>query len=199
MPYQVSLLAPNLLHVEMSGHVDASAAEDYYAEAWQKLNTCPKPTYVIMDARTLESTSQSARDIADRVRNHPHVGIIAFLVKQRYLLLFSPILKFFSNIRMFGSDQEAIDFLKREGFVSQEIFNQVCPVQVVPVSGSEEVFVAPTGAPVVAPLSASHGHGGSPSRSSSRPANPVSGVFFFVTDMIEGMTRKVEDKPYLSE
>jgi len=149
-----------------------------------------------MDARTLESTNQSARDIADRVRNHPHVGIIAFLVKQRYLLLFSPILKFFSNIRMFGSDQEAIDFLKREGFVSQEIFNQVCPVQVVSVPGSEEVFVSPTVAPVVTPLSAPNG---AASRPSSRSSNPVSGVFFFVTDMIEGMTRKVEDKPYLSE
>jgi hypothetical protein len=230
MPYELNLLAPNLLHVKMSGHVDVDTANCYYPEAWQKLDGCPRPTYIIMDARGVESTSPAARNVADKVRNHPNVGTIAFIVRQRYLLMFSPVMQFFSKIRLFGDDQEAIAFLSKEGVVAVPP-DALCPDPVVGagVTRPDMVGGVPTSSianSVSSGLPASS-HTGTPSRDVATfptvapPAlapyeyarmappqrlaprlpgfNPVTGVVSFFTDMVEGLTRTVEDKPYISE
>lgn len=291
MPYQITQLAPELLHVKMMGHVDQQAANAYYPEVCEILDQCESSVHIVMDAREVKSVCPVAREVVDKVRFHARVGIIVFVVKQRYLLIFSSVLQFFSGLRMFGDEQSAFAFLRgytaksAPGAVAAEVVASreagiagVCePDQVAVVaSASSSVAVSSPGAgrtPVVAEpagqispeeaevpvLVESPAHtdialelGGSsfripaamstPSASSTaktgksgwsleqlplipvssapsrvspeivqfdqldrKPAaaaprsggvgNPVVGIFSFLTDMVEGMTRNIEDVP----
>jgi len=189
MPYQLLQVAPNLLHVVMSGHVDKDTAEIYHPEAWQKLDSCPKPTHIIMDAREVQSVCPVARGIVDKVRFHPHVGHIVFIVRQRYLLIFSPVLRFFSGFHMFGSEHEALSFLKPTVLVSPTTTS-------VPVTTSADETEIPV--VILQNLPGSRTSRQSTPMSLSLP-NPIVGVVSFFSDMFDGMTRKIEDKPSILE
>lgn len=118
MPYELSLLAPNLLRVEMTGHIDRKTAEAYYPAACKLLDNCPKRTNMLVITSCVRSSCPSARPIMEKVRYHPNVGMYIFVVNQSYLLLFSPIVKFFGGIHLFGSENEAMAFLERESVIS---------------------------------------------------------------------------------
>lgn len=206
MPYQLKQLAPDLVHVVMSGHVDKETAEIYHPEAWQLLDSCPKPTNIIMDAREVQSVCPVARNTVDKIRFHPHVGTIAFVVRHRYLLLFSPVVQIFSGFRMFGNEDEALAFFKRTatvqtipmnaGFSSATSHATSLPSTVIitetmRLEGEDGVSV-----PIVNVGSPDHTGKTVPHAPTT---NPVQGVVSFFSDMFKGMTCKIEDKPSMLE
>lgn len=218
MSYEIKQLAPNLVRIEMSGHMDKDTAKVYYDEACQLLYGSPKPTNLIMDARDVKSVCPVARDIVDKVRFHPHVGTIVFLVRQRYLVLFSPVVQFFSGLRMFGSDEEAMAFLGQRSYIASPVCVNGDSDDSVSVDGTsvpvENVTSrVPQYTPVPAPKFEFNPFGGSKgsnpitgtvtffttmvenvSRPFSSPrVDPVTGVVTFFADMVEGMTRSPDD------
>ncbi len=118
MSYSLSLLAPNLLRLEMNGHVDRDTAENYYVEAWEILDHCPQPTNILINARGVNTSCPVARNIIEKVKHHPHVGMYFFVVNQPYLLLFSSLVKLFAGVHMFGSEEEALAFLQQESLIA---------------------------------------------------------------------------------
>jgi len=121
MSYDLKLLAPNLLRVEMCGHVDKQTAEEYVPAAWNMLDNCPKPTNILVNTCGIESSCPVARSIIEKVKHHPNVGMYIFVVTQPYLLLFSSIVKFFGGIHLFGSEEEALAFLQQEALISTQV------------------------------------------------------------------------------
>jgi len=235
MPYFIKQLAPDLLHIEMSGHVDQETAKVYYPQACEILDACPKPVHIVMDARSVQSVCPVARDTVDKVRYHPNVGVIAFVVKQRYLLIFSPVVQFFGGIRMFGDERSAIEFLKQRSSYASQVFLPVVEDEIA-VKGGAKVLLSSSESIQGAFALSSEVHGSSsvkdgsdwwrlsnlanislpgvsvaptpvspaiaqfddtnpvPRHSSSPPnMNPVAGVFSFLADMIESMTRPFDD------
>jgi hypothetical protein len=118
MSYSLSLLAPNLLRLEMRGHVDKETAENYYSEAWDMLDRCPSDTNILINASGVNTACPMARNIIEKVKHHPNVGMYFFVVSQPYILLFSPIVKFFGGIHIFGSEEEALSFLQQESLIT---------------------------------------------------------------------------------
>ncbi len=215
MPYEVIQLAPNIVRINMSGHVDKATADIYYPEAWQQLDQCPRPTSILMDARDVASVCPKARDVVDKVRFHPNVGIIAFLVRNRYMLLFSPVVQIFSGLRMYGSEEEALSFLYRHSGVpmptatTSPVVGAAVPIYRPPDPAPAPPADAPAkkksgfALPPIFALSFLHNHQ-KPQPAEPQPVklvvpprkqgfNPITDTLTFFTDMLEGMTRNVEE------
>lgn len=112
MPYQFKLHAPDLLWVVMHGHMELEHAEAYYYDIWQTLDSCPHPTDLLVDGRGLHSATFAARRRTEQVAHHPHLGNIAFVVREHHLLLFAPLARLVSGIGLFGAEHEALIYLR---------------------------------------------------------------------------------------
>lgn len=190
MSYQIRQLASDLVHITMSGHVDKDTAEVYHPEAWQLLDACPRPTNIIMDARDVQSVCPKARKIVDQIQDHPNVGTIAFVVRHRYLLLFSPVVQFFSGLRMFGSEDEAMTFFQAQVAVPTGTHPTTTSTVTVTVAQTTSADRADNIAVPVVNMQ---------SITQSKSKNPVTGVVSFFSDMFKGMTCRIEDKPGMLE
>lgn len=111
MPFAIHRHTPDLIWVELHGHVGVEHAEAYYREMWQTLDACTPPTDLLIDGRRVESVSPSARNRTDQVVHHPHLGHVAFVVGGHHLLLFAPLVKLVSGVGLFSSEREALRFL----------------------------------------------------------------------------------------
>jgi hypothetical protein len=113
MAYSIALHEADLLWVTLQGQMDQSEAERYLAEIWKLLSRCPSPTCLLVDGRQIGKVTQAAQRRTDQVARHPHIGHIAFVVRQQHLLLFAPIVKLVSGIGMFGTENSALDYLRQ--------------------------------------------------------------------------------------
>lgn len=208
MSYKLTLLAPNLLRVDMYGYVDKKTAEVYYPETCQILDSCPKPTHILVDARQVKSTCPAAQRIVDRVKEHPNVGKIAFLVRHGYIILFAPLVTFLSGIRLFTKDEDAMVFLQP---------SYMCPLPTRPSPAGPSMSPSPS---MVAAASVAEPHGGSippriagpsiPTRIAPILSPPKSvpmfpppvlfpNPFTFFTDVVKGLTCDLDELPTSSE
>ncbi|MCU0490377.1 MAG: hypothetical protein MUD01_02120 [Chloroflexaceae bacterium] len=112
MSYSITRHADDLLWVEVHGHMDTGQAEAYYGEVWQTLDGCPRPTHMLLDGRGLHSASHSARRRTEEVAHHPHLGHVAFVIREQHLMIFGPFMRLVSGISLFGSEAEALDYLQ---------------------------------------------------------------------------------------
>lgn len=112
MPYRITRHADDLIWVVMEGHLTLAHAEVYFHELWGLLDRCPHPTDLLLDGRAFGGASSSVRRRTDQIAHHPHLGHLAFVVGEAHLLLFAPFVKLVSGIGMFGSEHEAIDYLR---------------------------------------------------------------------------------------
>lgn len=112
MPYSFRLHAPDLLWVVGHGHLELDQAELYFQEVWRTLDGCPCPTDLLVDGRAIRSATGAARRRTEQVLRHPHLGHIAFVVSEYYVLLFAPLVRLVSGIGIFGDEHEALDFLR---------------------------------------------------------------------------------------
>ncbi len=113
MSYSIALHEADLLWVTLEGQMDQSEAERYLAEIWKLLSRCPCPTCLLVDGRQIGKVTRAAQQRTDKVVHHPHIGHIAFVVRQQHLLLFAPIVKLVSGIGMFGTESSALDYLRK--------------------------------------------------------------------------------------
>lgn len=112
MSYTIALHEADLLWVTLQGQMDQHEAECYLNEIWKILSRCPCPTCLLVDGRQIGNVSRSAQRRTDQVARHPHIGHIAFVVRQQHLLLFAPLVKLVSGIGMFGNENSALDYLR---------------------------------------------------------------------------------------
>jgi hypothetical protein len=112
MPYRITRHAEDLVWVVMEGHLSLDHAEAYFHELWGLLDTCPRPTDLLFDGRFVGGGSPKARRRTDQIVHHPHLGHLAFVVGEAHLLVFAPLVKLVSGIGMFGSEHEALNYLR---------------------------------------------------------------------------------------
>lgn len=112
MPYQIQRHSDTLVRVTMHGHMGLEQAEVYCSEIWALLDSCPRPTDLLVDGRRMQGANYRARQRTDQIAHHPHLGHIAFVVGTHHLLLFAPLVKLVSGIGMFGNEEEALAFLR---------------------------------------------------------------------------------------
>jgi len=112
MSYTLTMHKPDLMWVVMDGHLDMKTAEAYFTEVWQKLDTCPCPTDMLVDGRQMKNAKHEARQRTEQVIHHPNLGHMAFIVSQTHLLWLAPLARLVSGIGLFGNEQEALAFLE---------------------------------------------------------------------------------------
>lgn len=112
MPYRITRHADDLVWVVMEGHLSLDHAEAYFHELWGLLDICPRPTDLLFDGRFVGGASPKVRRRTDQIVHHPHLGHLAFVVGEAHLLLFAPLVKLVSGIGMFGSEHEALNYLR---------------------------------------------------------------------------------------
>lgn len=120
MPYSLNLLAPDLLHIDMHGHIDKQTAEDYLPKAWELMDNCPKPTNILTDIRRVNGCHSQSRGIIEKLKNHPNAGMYVFIVPA-YLLVFAPMVKILGNVYLYGTMEEALAFLQHEAVISSQM------------------------------------------------------------------------------
>lgn len=112
MPYRITRHADDLLWVVMEGHLSLDHADAYFHELWGTLDGCPNPTDLLVDGRRIGGASPSARRRTEQIAHHPHLGHLAFVVSEGHMLIFAPFVKLVSGIGLFGSEHEALDYLR---------------------------------------------------------------------------------------
>lgn len=112
MPYRISRHSDDLVWIVMHGQLTLAHADAYFGELWELLDTCPPATDLLVDGRQIGDASPSARRRTEQVAQHPHLGKIAFVVREQHLLIFAPFVKLVSGIGLFGDEHEALAFLR---------------------------------------------------------------------------------------
>lgn len=111
--YEINRHAHDLVLVRLQGHMAMEHAERYFQEIWRTLDTCPRPTDILVDGRGMESAHTAARQRTEQIVHHPHLGHIAFVVSSQHMLLFAPLVQILSGIGMFGDEHAAMEYLQR--------------------------------------------------------------------------------------
>jgi hypothetical protein len=119
MPYELNMIAPDVLYVNMYGHIGKETAEDYLPNAWKILDGCSKSTNILTDIRNVSGNHPSSRSIIEKLKHHPNVGIYVFIVPA-YMLVFAPMVKILANAHLYGSLDDALAFLQRETGISSQ-------------------------------------------------------------------------------
>lgn len=113
MPYTLTMHRSDLLWVVMSGHLDMDTANSYFDEVWRKLDSCPCPTDMLVDGRSMKDARHEARSRTEQIIHHPHLGHMAFIVSQKHLLWLAPLARLVNGIGLCGTEQEAVEFLEK--------------------------------------------------------------------------------------
>jgi hypothetical protein len=112
MSYTLTMHKPDLMWVVMDGHLDMRTAEAYFSEVWERLDSCPCPTDMLVDGRLMKNAKFEARRRTEQVIHHPNLGHMAFIVSQTHLLWMAPLARLVSGIGLFGNEHEALAFLE---------------------------------------------------------------------------------------
>ncbi len=111
MLYQIVRHESDLLWVVMRGHMEMHHADAFFQDIWGRLDDSPHPTDLLVDGREMHSANYAARRRSEQVAHHPHLGHIAFVVEQKHMLVFAPMVRLFSGIGLFGNEHDALKFL----------------------------------------------------------------------------------------
>lgn len=112
MPYSITRHAEHLVWVVMEGHLTLHHAERYFSEMWELLDSCAEPTDMLVDGRRIAGAAHGARRRTEQIAHHPRLGHLAFVVGEFHLLVFAPFVKLVSGIGLFGSEDEALGYLR---------------------------------------------------------------------------------------
>lgn len=210
MPYRITRHSDDLLWVVLEGHLALDQAEAYFYELWALLDTCPIPTDLLVDGRRIAGASPAARRRTEQVAHHPRLGHLAFVVSEHHLLIFAPLVKLVSGVGLFGTELDALDYLRTARGLPSVLDTMMPrlpplpaePHAVEPQHGLPSMETPPS-VPHPAALWQAHepqrAHepqptsSYSPSSGSRRAARPAPNFFGGLTDIVDGWTNNIRN------